>query len=164
MTPAQLCRSTKESGSQRALFAWANMAMTYGFIAADQDKSYTVEGHAAKLLALYNDAEPRLKWLHHIKNEEKGGLIRGANAKAEGVKPGVADVCLPVRITGFAPLGMIIPVYWCGLYIELKRETGGKPTKEQVEFGEFVKSQGYMWRPVVGWYLASRVVMEYLRS
>ena len=163
MTPNDLCRTTKEAGTQRALFAWANMAQVYGWEAADQDKSYTVKGHAQRLLELHNDAEPRLKWLYAVTNQNRGGAIAGAIDKSMGVKAGVSDVCLPVRITGPCELGMTIPVYYCGFYIELKRESGGSESKEQKEFGAFVQSQGYKYKCVIGWYLASRLIKEYLR-
>lgn len=165
MTPIQLCKSTKEKGTQTALFAWANMAQVHGWEAADQDASYTAKGHAAKLLALHNDAEPRLKWLHAIHNQGHGDAIRGAANKAQGVKAGVSDIMLPVRsnVRLIIDNGFNTQVKYSGLYIELKRETGGHASKEQKEFGEFVISQGYMYKCIIGWFLASRVIKEYLR-
>ena len=157
MTPSDLCRTTKEAGTQRALFAWANMAQVYGWEAADQDKSYTVKGHAQRLLELHNDAEPRLKWLYAVTNQNRGGVIAGAIDKSIGVKAGVSDICLPVN-SGFNS-----SPYYSGFYIELKRESGGSESKEQKEFGAFVESQGYKYKCVIGWYLASRLIKEYLK-
>lgn len=153
MTPEQLSRTTLEYGEQRALFAWANMACSFGFIAADTEASYKVKGHALKLLTLHNDAEPRLKWLYAIKNQERGGEIAGGLDKAIGVKSGVSDICLPVVMANYS-----------GMYIELKRRTGGRASKEQLEFGEFVEKQGYYFKVVNGWYLASRLILNYCKG
>jgi hypothetical protein len=74
---------------------------------------------------------PALKWIHAIPN---GGFRNKATAgkmKAEGVKPGVSDIFVPIPANGYH-----------GLYIEFK---AGKNTLSPVqkEFRDFVISRGY---------------------
>lgn len=100
---------------------------------------------------------PELRWLHHIPNggvrgdDDKGRNIRGAKLKAEGVKEGVADLFLPVKRGNFS-----------GLYIEMKKP-GGKPSLKQVQFGEFVLSQGYYFKVCDSWVIATQLIEWYLR-
>lgn len=73
---------------------------------------------------------PELKWLFAIPN---GGLRNKAQAgklKAEGVKAGVADLCLPVPRRGYN-----------GLWIELKFGDN-QLTKDQNEFHKFILANG----------------------
>lgn len=74
---------------------------------------------------------PELKLLHHIPNEGKRKQTTGQILKAEGLKSGVPDVCLPVPKNGYS-----------GLYIEMKFGKN-KPTKNQEEFMELLRQQGH---------------------
>lgn len=138
MSPEQLAKSGTESAHQTALFAWA---------------------------ALNTKEHPELVWLHHIPNGGSRGdsaqsrAIRGGQLKAQGVRQGVADLCLPVRRGD-----------WSGLYIEMKKPTE-KPIKatskggvsdEQAAFGAFVKSQGFGWCVCYSWTEAKDVLLSYL--
>lgn len=80
--------------------------------------------------------------------------------KAQGVKPGVADVLLPVRR---GPCS--------GLYIEMKKPAqrpkrggAGGVTAEQTEFGAFVQGQGFGWCVCYSWTEAVEVIVQYLES
>jgi len=129
MKPEDLAKSSTESGHQRAVFAWA---------------------------ALHLSRWPELRWLHHIPNggsrgdTQRARMIRGAQLKAEGVKTGVSDLCLPVKRGEYS-----------GLYIEMKKP-GGKETSEQKEFGAFVQSQGFGYVCCDHWEKAVQVIQEYL--
>lgn len=131
MTPDQLAKSGTESGHQRAVFCWAALNVT---------------------------RLPELRWLHHIPNggsrgdDARSRAIRGATLKAEGVRTGVADLCLPVKRGE-----------WSGLYIEMKKPGKLKNTSaEQKEFGAFVQSQGFGWVVCDNWETAVKVLEEYL--
>jgi hypothetical protein len=158
MNPEQLSRNGSEHSEQRALFAWCNVAERYGFDAADDMLSYSVKGHAK---ANYNEPEPCLKWFFAIPNgaflgrDKKSAQINGAKLKAEGLKPGVSDLMLPVPRNG-----------WSGLFIEMKvaDTKKGKPSKEQLEFGDFVRQQGYGFAICYGWKKASEIIKTYMRS
>lgn len=151
MTPEQLAKSGTEHANQRALFAWANMAEKYGLQAANTPNSYVVKGAAETILNDYNDKIPQLKWLHAIHNQGHGDAIRGAKAKAEGVKTGIWDIFLPVSIVD----------EYCGLYIEMK-VGNNKLTVEQSEFGQFAINQGYKTVVCYSWQDARDCIVEYL--
>lgn len=71
--------------------------------------------------AAYNRVKyPELELMYHIANEGKRSAITGHNLKAQGMKPGVPDICLPVP-----------NIKYTALYIELKRRKGGKVSEEQ---------------------------------
>jgi len=85
----------------------------------------------------------RLAWEYpdllafHIPNGGKRGRHEASRLKAQGVKPGIPDICIPVARNGFH-----------GLYIELKRAFTDKqnkpyPTKEQKEMLERLNTEGY---------------------
>ena len=158
MTPAQLAKSGTEHAHQTAIFAWAAVAQNRGFHNADLWATIGIlpEVDIDELFPLTSPAVPELKWLHAIANggsrgdDAKSRAIRGGQLKAEGVKSGVSDICLPVRRGE-----------WSGLYIELKKE-GGKPSPEQLEFGEFVKTQGYGFIVCYGWQEAVKVIKDYM--
>lgn len=165
LTPWKRAESGTEHGEQSALFMWANMAVNFGLTAANDPKSYTVAGHAAELLRLNADPVEKLKWLHAIHNQGHGDAIRGGRAKAEGVKAGVFDVFLPVRVRDFnVPLGTVIPVLYCGLYIEMKRADGGKPSPEQLAFQKDIRAAGYAAEICHGWLEAAAVLLKYIRG
>ena len=76
---------------------------------------------------------PELELLHHIPN---GGMRSKAEAvrfKRTGVKAGVPDLCLPVARKGYH-----------GLYIELKRQKGGKLSEDQKKWLDDLFAQGYL--------------------
>lgn len=123
MTPEDIAKPGTERAEQMALFAWA---------------------------ALNVGTYPVLRWMYAIKNQEKGGVIRGANFKAEGVKAGVSDICLPVARKNFH-----------GMFIEMKKQ-GGKESKEQIEFGKFIKQNGYAYVVCFSWDEAVEALEYYL--
>ncbi len=76
----------------------------------------------------------------------------GARLKAEGVKPGVSDLLLPLRRGGFA-----------GLWLEMKAP-GNKPTKLQREWLDRMTAAGYRaeWRD--NWTAAAALIADYIGS
>lgn len=157
MTPAQLAKSGTESGHQRAVFAWAAYAMQHGFDVArgwldGADTRYAGNPDCNK------PRVPELKWLHHIPNggargdDAKTRAIRGNALKAEGVRTGVSDLCLPVKRGDCS-----------GLYIEMKKP-GGKESAEQKEFGKFVRSQGFAYVCCDCWQHAVDIIEQYLKA
>lgn len=131
------------------------------------------ESEAAHQAAIFEWAElnmhryPCLRWLHAIPNggsrgdTAKGRAIHGAAMKAQGVRRGVADIFLPVRVP---PLS--------GLYIELKKPdqkpkregSKGGISDEQREFGMFVISQSFRFKVCYGWREAVDEIEKYLQG
>ena len=115
-----------ESAEQQCLFRWA---------------------------AYQSGAIPELDLLYHIPN---GGSRRKSEAgrfKAEGVKAGVPDICLPVARNGIH-----------GLYIELKRQKGGRTSPEQEQWIRWLDGQGYLAVVCKGWEEAANLIERYLRN
>ena len=101
--------------------------------------------------ALQRGKYPELDLMYHIPNGGKRGKAEAIRFKAEGVKAGVPDICLPV------PRGE-----WHGLYIELKRREGGRVSADQAEWIEALMRQGYATAICRGWEDAQRVILAYL--
>jgi hypothetical protein len=133
ITPEYLARSGTEHGEQSALFCWA---------------------------ALNRARFPDLRWMYAIPNGGDRKVSVAASLKAEGVKSGVADVCLPVPVhsNGY--------VAECGLYIEMKRADGvpSDVSKAQLDFGAFVTLKGFHWYVAFGWVQAVNIIESYLAS
>lgn len=154
MTPDDLCKSGKEHGEQVALFSFVSCAALYGFdIAHDWASGMGIE--AAKSSRTNRSPLPVLKRLHAIHNQGHGDAIRGARAKAEGVRAGVPDVFLPVPTRTHA-----------GLYIELKQQKyrtakDGGLKKEQLDWIDYLRNVGYCVVVAYGWREAARHIENY---
>lgn len=93
---------------------------------------------------------PELALLYAIPNGGHRHKATAARLKAEGVKRGVPDVCLPVSRGGIH-----------GLYVELKTERG-KPTPEQLGWIRALRRQGYAACVCRGWEQARAAIENYL--
>lgn len=94
---------------------------------------------------------PELKLLFHIKNEERTGDARNvAVDRANGVRKGVPDLCLPVARGGYH-----------GLYIEMKSPTG-RVRPEQQWWLDQLRGQGYAATVCFTWQDAVEVIERYL--
>jgi len=120
-----MIRAALEADEQAALFDWAGW-------------------QAAKF--------PELRLLHAIPNGGYRNKAEAARLKAQGVKAGVPDICLPVARGG-----------WHGLYIELKRDDGKSGASvEQKRWLDDLAGQGYVAMMCHGWANAASVVLAYL--
>lgn len=124
ITPDSIAKHGSESSQQKALFCWAT-----------QNKAFW----------------PELEFMYAIPNGGQRNIMTAARMKAEGVKKGVPDICLPVVNGGYA-----------ALYLELKIGTN-KLSEEQAKYKNFLEDQGYFCavcftfeqaRDAVLWYLA----------
>lgn len=93
---------------------------------------------------------PELRWLFAVPNGGDRNVIVAAKMKAEGVKPGVPDYLFPVKRGGFN-----------GLAIELKSMTG-TASREQKEWIEALRAQGWRAEVCRGWACAWDVLRDYL--
>lgn len=93
---------------------------------------------------------PDLEYLYAVPNGGKRHPATAAKMKAEGVKAGVPDLCLPT------PRGA-----YHGLYLETKY---GKNTlsKEQKKYLEYLKAQGYCVKVCYGQDELKAAVLIYL--
>ncbi len=158
-------KSELEHAHQVALFMWANMAEKFGAYTANIPAAYNERGwakdYSARAIASGNYYKiPQLKWLHAIHNQGHGSAIRGAKAKAEGVKAGVYDLFLPVPMRQQnSPIGFISQ---CGLYLELK-VGANQPSDIQNQFGMDMRAAGYAAEVAWGWLEARDKILAYLQ-
>jgi hypothetical protein len=95
---------------------------------------------------------PALRWLHAIPNAGAGAQRgQAGKMKAEGVKPGVPDLCLPV------PVGLRH-----GAYIEMKRVRGSTTSAEQVAWRAHLEAVGYAYCLAKGFEQARDFLLSYL--
>ena len=94
---------------------------------------------------------PELRLLHAIPNGGKRDIRTAARLKAEGVKPGVPDIFLPVPKDGKH-----------GLYIELKRSRGGTVSKEQEAWIRALSAQEYVCAVCHGHREAIKIITDYM--
>ena len=113
-----------EAQEQETLFAWARM----------QEGKY-----------------PELALLHAIPNGGSRHPVEAKHLKAQGVKAGVPDICLPVARQGYH-----------GLYIELKRMKGGRVSEAQQKWMDDLRDQGYKAEVCHGFDEARREIVVYL--
>lgn len=127
-TPEQIAKNGSEHAEQAALFAWA---ASTGWV--------------------------ELRWLFAIPNGGERNQIVAGKMKAEGVKKGVFDICLPFPSGRFA-----------GLFIEMKkrgreREKNGGLSDEQLEFEKDIASyRAYATARAYSWEQAASIIQGYL--
>jgi hypothetical protein len=86
-----------------------------------------------------------------IPNGGSRHIAEAVKLKRCGVQRGIPDLCIPI------PSGS-----YHGLFLELKRERGGKVSFEQVEWLRFLREQGYYAEIAYGFEEAKKIVTEYL--
>lgn len=111
-----------------------------------------------KRLALIANTDSRLSWIYAVPN---GGFRNARTAKqlkAEGVKAGVPDICIPIPSGSFH-----------GAYIEMKRPenkllkiTKGDTSKEQKQYISYLRQAGYAVAVCYGWEEAVSFTNDYL--
>lgn len=101
--------------------------------------------------SLQSGKYPELELAYAVPNGGSRHPLEAANLKRQGVKPGVPDICLPVPRGDYA-----------GLYLELKRGTGGKVSENQKWWIEKLKGQGYKAVVCAGFDEASKAVLNYM--
>lgn len=99
---------------------------------------------------LHTGKYPELSLMFHIPNEGKRSLATGGRLKAEGLKPGVPDICLPV------PRG---PYH--GLYIEMKAGRN-RVTENQKWWLNRLSWQGYQTAVCYSCEEAAECIKKYL--
>lgn len=94
---------------------------------------------------------PELRLLFHIPNGGSRGKAEAAHFKAEGVKSGVPDIFFPVARGPYH-----------GLFIEMKRQKGGKVSDNQKAWIAALTVQGYLAAVCYGWKDAASLIEDYL--
>lgn len=105
------------------------------------------------ILPKASDVEPGASlatFLLAIPNGGKRQPREAARLKAEGVKPGVSDLLLPLRRHGMA-----------GFWLELKAP-GKRPTRDQLAWLERMRLAGYRAEWADDWARAAGMLAEYV--
>lgn len=89
----------------------------------------------------------------HIPNGGARNAITGARMKAEGVAAGVPDILLAASRQGCH-----------GLWIELKRQKGGRVSEAQEGIMTALRQAGYRVEVCRGWLAARDVIENYLNG
>lgn len=101
--------------------------------------------------ALAAPAHPELALMFAIPNGGYRNKVTAARMKAEGVKAGVPDICLPVARNGYH-----------GLWIEMK-SAEGRMKKHQRAFCQRLADHGYRVVVCWSWDAARREIESYLK-
>jgi len=142
----------------------------------DTEPTEHAEQCAVMTWAALNAAKwPCLRLLHAVPNgaffggevkQLKGGksvpvaAIRARKLKAEGLKEGVPDLCLPVPSGPMHSMGG--PAYF-GLYIELKRRTQCRASEIQKWWHQCLAAQGYRVELCHGAEVAIEVLRQHVK-
>jgi len=94
---------------------------------------------------------PELDIMYAIPNQGARTRLNAARMKAEGMKAGIPDICLPIAKKGFH-----------GLYIELKTD-GGKLSPMQKKRLQQLEENGYKALVCYGWESAKDEILAYLK-
>lgn len=96
---------------------------------------------------------PELRLMHHIPNGGSRNAVEARNLRLQGVRAGIPDIYLPCARRGYH-----------GLYIELKRQRGGRVSPEQRQMIADLREQGYKVEVCAGFDAAREVIEEYLEG
>ncbi len=89
--------------------------------------------------------------MYHIPNEGKRSKATGGRLKAQGLKSGVPDVCLPTAHGGYI-----------GLYIEMKVKPN-RPTENQKKWLRSLRDVGHLTAVAYDWEEAKNLIEDYLK-
>lgn len=134
-------KEPSEHASQAAVCDWWRLAC----------KGYGLPEFA--LMAIPNGA--------HLAGDAKGRAIKMANLKRTGLRPGVPDLFLAVRLLFDGPNGTIGSVP--GLWIEMKRRPN-KPSPEQEAVMLYLRQRGYHVVVAYSAEEAIKAISAYLKS
>lgn len=124
LTPELVAKSGSEHANQVAVFLWASV-------------------HVKEF--------PELEWMYAVPNAGKRSFVVGARMKAEGLRSGVPDICLPVARGE-----------WSSLYIEMK--AGDNTLSDsQVKWKHGLTKLGNCVVTCWGWEDAVSCIKNYLR-
>ena len=115
-----------------------------------QEEHY-IQTRFFNVLRIAENRYPRLRWIHAIPNGGKRDVRVARKLKAEGVKPGVSDIFVP--LIGYGGQH--------GLYIEMKAGDNDLSV-EQKEFRDFVTREDFAYSTCYSTEAAIWAVEKYL--
>lgn len=156
-----------EHEHQRELFSWSACVQLYGLDRATlwaslhpvTTKRGTLGGTELLKTSDPRLGDDRLRWMFAVPNEgarhgnRSLALREGARRRSEGRKAGVADIFLPKALGGLS-----------GLFIEMKKFSGGRPSAEQRAFAEYIATEPYGYAVCNGYWEAIGTLSDYLNG
>lgn len=100
---------------------------------------------------LHERQHPALRWIYSCPNGGARHIAVARKLRAEGVRRGVPDLCLPYPTGGYH-----------GLYLEVKREKGGQVSPQQREWIGYLQDAGYFVAVCRGYEELKSAVLMYL--
>ena len=94
---------------------------------------------------------PEIELMYHIPNGGTRSKSEAGRFRAEGVKAGVPDICLPVARGGYHRM-----------YVEMKRRKGGRVSPEQAAWIDALIHEGYVAIVCRGWEEAAGQIEAYM--
>ena len=109
---------------------------------------------------------PELDLMFHIPNGGKRGKAEAARFKAEGVKAGGPDIFFTKAkwIETKRTDGGFDNRFYCGLFVEMKRISGGTVSAEQDRWLEELRRAGYAAEVARGWEAAAAIILDYIEG
>ncbi|WP_243546189.1 VRR-NUC domain-containing protein [Pseudodesulfovibrio tunisiensis] len=153
LQPHISARELREMGGLEGL---QRKARAMGRVAPDQVAPEIVPTEHEEQVAFFNWANDCLPpevepLLYAIPNGGHRLPAVAGKLKAEGVKPGVPDICLAWPRLGYH-----------GLYIEMKRQKGGRLSDAQKRMISALRRAGYLVRVCKGDFEAREALQEYM--
>lgn len=157
MTPEQIATSGSEHAHQSALFCWA-----------------ALEINNKQIYPNCNAVRAGLSLMFAIPNGGMRSKATAAMLRAEGVKSGVPDICLPFPVymkkpdhTGIATISDDGRTMKHGLFIEMKKPTykthkNGGCSDDQLDWHKGLRLNGYRVEVCYTWTEARDVILNYL--
>jgi hypothetical protein len=96
---------------------------------------------------------PELEWLHASNNGVRVTIGTAIKMKKAGMKAGVPDLNLPWPHGGYH-----------GLWIEMKRQRGGRVDPDQTACHTYLRDAGYQVVVCKGWESAKAAILNYLQG
>lgn len=97
--------------------------------------------------------ELELRSMFAIPNGGSRNPIEARHLKEQGVKAGVPDIFVPCMRGGYG-----------GLFIEMKRQKGGRLSEDQKKMIDNLRCCGYRVEVCEGWEKARDVITEYMQE
>lgn len=103
---------------------------------------HEIQRAIVKWAALNSGRHPALKMIFAIPNGGKRHIVTARKMKAEGVKPGVPDLMLPVPMPPDSSARPSL-LWFHGLFLEVKRGRAGVVSEQQALWCGALKRAGY---------------------
>lgn len=117
------------------------------YVPTEHDEQVTLFRWACMSAGMY----PELRLMFHIPNEGHRSYVTGRRMRAEGLRKGVPDICLPVARRGHN-----------ALFIEMKRTRHSRTSDEQREWIDELNRAGNLAVICKGFEEARNTIIDYL--